>query len=241
MPRQPGSSLRREGYFWQAHRPLVCLAFTAPLLVLFQAATARYGTSLLAHRDLERILRYFGATAPYLPPLLVVTVLLVQHLVRKDKWEVSMLVLAAMAGEALLWTLPLVVMNVLTARLLPQVPLAAGVSGAFQDVAVAVGAGIYEEFIFRLVLISLVMLLFVDLLSLPRGTVAACAIIVAACLFSLYHFPAGLPSGEFLWGQFLFRALAGVYLGAVFVFRGFGLAVGTHAFFNLFVVFARMF
>ncbi len=240
MPRPSYLSARRERYFWQTHRPLVCLAFIAPLLILFQAGTAYYGTSLLAARDLRKILGHFGATAAYLPPLLIAVVLIVQHVVRNDKWEVSILVLAGMVGEALLWTLPLLVMNLLTNRLMPQAALAARASGLFENVLVGVGAGIYEEFIFRLVLVSLAMLLFVDVLDLPRGVVAGCAIVVAACLFSLYHFPGGLPEGPFPWGEFIFRAAAGAYLGAIFVFRGFALAVGTHAFFNLIVIFGRL-
>ena len=42
-----------------------------------------------------------------------------------------------------------------------------------QDILVALAAGIYEEFVFRLALITLAMALFVDLLALPKEAVAA--------------------------------------------------------------------
>ncbi len=233
------SALSPDSYFRQTHRPLMCLVFIAPMLLLFQAGAAYYGTSLLAPRDLGRLLRYFGAMAAYLPALLVVAVLMIQHLVKRDTWHLRPLVLVAMVGEALLWTIPLVVMNLLADRLMSQAAVEGSGSRLVQDILVAVGAGVYEEFIFRLALISLVMLLFVDVLALPKEAVAVCAVLVGALLFSLYHFPVGLPEGGFPWKTFLFRTLAGAYLGAVYVTRGFAITVGTHTFFNLVVILAN--
>ena len=69
------ASPQRETYRWQTHRPLNCLAFILPMLLVFQLAAALYGTSLLAPRDLGRLLKHFGATAAYLPPLFIVLVL----------------------------------------------------------------------------------------------------------------------------------------------------------------------
>ncbi len=230
---------RRDSYGQQTHRPLVCLAFIAPMLLVFHAGTAYYGSSLLAPRDLGRLLKYFGATAAYLPALLIVTVLIVQHLARKDPWELSPGVLAGVTAESVLWTVPLVAMSLLADRLVPQAAAAGETSHLIQDVLVALGAGIYEEFIFRLLLISLAMFLFVDLLALPKEAVAVCAVIVSGCLFSLYHFLGGLPEGDVAWKLFVFRTLAGVYLGGLFVGRGLAIAVGAHAFFNLFAVLAR--
>jgi membrane protease YdiL (CAAX protease family) len=240
MAKDPASgALSRDSYFRQTHRPLMCLVFIAPMLLVFQAGAAYYGTSLLAPRDLGRLLRYFGATAAYLPAMLVVAVLMIQHLVKRDSWELRPLVLVAMVGEALLWTIPMVVMNLLADRLMSQAAVEGNSFRLVQDVLVAVGAGVYEEFIFRLALISLAMLLFVDVLSLPKEAVAVCAVLVGALLFSLYHFPAGLPEGGFPWKSFLFRALAGAYLGGLYVTRGFAITVGTHAFFNLVVILAQ--
>ncbi|MCJ7544048.1 MAG: CPBP family intramembrane metalloprotease [Phycisphaerae bacterium] len=230
---------RRDSYARQTHRPLVCLAFIAPLLLLFHAGTAYYGSSLLAPRDLGRLLKYFGATAAYLPALLIVAVLLVQHLAKRDPWELAPVVVVGVTVESLLWTVPLVVMNLLADRLVPQAATAENASRLAQEVLVAMGAGIYEEFIFRLALISLALFLFVDLLALPKEAVAVCAVIVSGCLFSLYHFLGGVPEGEIAWKLFVFRTLAGVYLGGLFVTRGLAVAIGTHAFFNRFVVLAR--
>jgi membrane protease YdiL (CAAX protease family) len=231
----------RDNYAHQTHRPLVCLVFVAPLLLLFQAGAAYYGTSLLAPRDLGRLLQYFGATGAYLPALLIVAVLMIQHLVKRDRWAIRPGVPLVMVVEAILWTVPLVVANLLADRLMPQAAVSAETTRLIQDILKGLGAGIYEEFIFRLALISLAMLLFVDVLSLPKEAVAVCAVLVTACLFSLYHFPTGLPVESFPWKSFLFYALAGIYLGGVYVTRGFGIAVGTHAFYNLVIALLTQF
>jgi membrane protease YdiL (CAAX protease family) len=226
-------------YARQTHRPLVCLAFIAPMLLLFHAGTAYYGSTLLAPQHVERMLRYFGATTAYLPALLIVAVLILQHLARGDTWQLPPVVLAGVTLESLLWAVPLVVMNLLADRLLPYAATAGEAPRLVQDILVALGAGIYEEFVFRLALISLAMALFVDLLALPKEAVAVCAVIVSAFLFSLYHFLGGVPEGVLAWKLVVVRTLAGVYLGGLFVGRGLAIAIGAHAFFNLFVVLAR--
>jgi hypothetical protein len=235
---------RSDSYAWQTQRPLNCLVFVLPLLMFFQVGTIYYGTSLLAPRDLGRLLGYFGATAGYLPAVLIVAVLLAQHLARRDKWQVKALVQAGMFGESILWMIPLIVLDHTTRGPLIQAAVAeAGpAANVLQQVLVAVGAGVYEEFIFRLGMICLAMLIFVDVFELPKEAVAIGAVVVAACLFSLYHVAPDriAGGGGFPWGDFAFRAAAGAYLGAVFILRGFAVAVGTHTFFNLYVVYFHL-
>jgi len=105
-----------------------------------------------------------------------------------------------------------------------------------------VGAGIYEEFIFRMVLISLSLVVFVDVFDLHKDTVAIVSVIAAAIAFSLYHFSVKQIAelSTFPWYDFIFRAVAGVYLGSLYVFRGFGIAVGVHSIYNIYTVLYNM-
>ncbi|HUS90660.1 MAG TPA: CPBP family intramembrane glutamic endopeptidase [Phycisphaerae bacterium] len=224
-----------EGYVRQTQRPLTCLAFILLPLAAYHACTLRYGTDLLAPRDVARLLRYFGATANVLPPLMIVVVLLLQHVVHRHRWRVQPAVLAGMLAESALWVVPLFSLNYLTSRLLLAAGAAPHPAPWLQQVLQALGAGIYEEFIFRLVFLSLMLLLLVDLLELRRDLAAVGAVVLGAILFSLYHFSAGQLTGSapFPWGHFVFRTLAGIYLGGLYVCRGFGIAVGSHAFWNL--------
>ena len=242
MPKPSSSSVFwEEGYFHVTHRPLNCLVFILPPLAVYQLYAVRYGTQLLAPRDLARLLRYFGATAGFLPPLVIVVVLHGQHLVHKHPWKVHLGALVGMLAESAIWVLPVLGLSHLISPFLAgRLPAATGPSPTFtQNLVQGLGAGIYEEFIFRLVLLSVVMAILVDLLSVRKSTAAVVAILLGATLFSLYHFAreqfgGGVP---FPWGVFVFRMLAGVYLGGLYVCRGFGIAVGTPAVWNIGVSF----
>jgi hypothetical protein len=230
-------------YRYATHHPMNCLLFILPLLVFFQVGTAYYGTGLLAPQDLGRILKYFGATAPYLPAMLIVVVLLLQHISQRQSWHAEPKVFLGMFAESIIWMLPLVGLSFLSSRYPAwAVKLSPQNEQFLQQILVGVGAGIYEEFLFRLVFITLVMLLLVDVFGLKKEPVAIAGVLAGAVLFSLYHFSGGqldqYPS--FPWREFVFRAFAGLYLGWVFVFRGFAVAVGAHAFYDIYVVIASM-
>jgi len=109
---------------------------------------------------------------------------------------------------------------------------------ALLNIVTGIGAGIYEEFVFRLILISLLMLLLQDVLKFSYRTSIILAVFIAAVLFSAHHhfffLNGALLTGEaFSWPAFLFRTAAGLYFAAVFAIRGFGVTAGTHAFHNI--------
>lgn len=230
---------RRDEYQYQTLRALNNLLFIFPMLVLFQVATFFYGHHLLAPIHLNRLLEHFGAPAAHLPALLIVVTLLLQHLLHHDPWEVRPYVLAGMFGESMLWATPLIGMVLLTHRAIPFQAVMTGSSQVdywLQHLMLAVGAGIYEEFLFRLIAISIILLVFVDIFELKRDPVTVAAVLISAVAFSLYHLSQDqlTNSSQFPWGPFIFRAMAGVYLGGLFIFRGYGIAVGAHVFYNLY-------
>jgi len=118
--------------------------------------------------------------------------------------------------------------------------------GVMADIVTGIGAGIYEELIFRLVLICLLMILFNDLLRLSYSNSIVFSILVSAALFSAYHhidfFSWQLyPIGSFNWAEFSFRTVAGVYFAVVFAIRGFGITAGTHIFYDIFATLLNSF
>ena len=106
------------------------------------------------------------------------------------------------------------------------------------NIVTGIGAGIYEEFVFRLILICLLMLLLQDFLNISWQGSIFLSISIAALLFSAHHhiffvdgrFQTGEP---FSISKFIFRTLAGVYFAVLFAIRGFGITAGTHAFYNI--------
>lgn len=241
MARRRRSSLHRiETYSDQTQRPLNSLWFVLPVLLTFHIGTQFYGTRLMAPRDIASLLRYFGADAWwFLPGVAVVFVLLLQHAFQRRRYTWRPKVFLGMLVESLLEIIPLISLNHLTGMVAAQLAAGAAQPGdLFEHVLIALGAGLYEEFIFRLVFINVALLVLVDLLGVQQRIGAPIAVVLGATLFSMYHFGAG--ENSFAWVPFVFRTLAGCYLGAIFVFRGFGIAVGTHVFWNLYTMLYRL-
>lgn len=97
------------------------------------------------------------------------------------------------------------------------------------DLVGSLGAGIFEELLFRLGLMSLLAWLFLRVArdwSMPRWTAGAAAVLLSALVFAWFHHLCGEP---FERSRFLFRTAAGVLLGLLMWFRGFGVCVYTHA------------
>lgn len=110
------------------------------------------------------------------------------------------------------------------------------------DTVAGIGAGIYEELVFRLILICVLMLLFQDVLRFEHKISIVFSVLISAALFSAHHhidFITGRlnTSDPFNFTKFVFRALAGVYFAVLFAIRGFGITAGTHGFYNILAVF----
>lgn len=106
------------------------------------------------------------------------------------------------------------------------------------NIVTGIGAGIYEELIFRLILICLLMILFQDFLRLSRKHSIMLAVLISAALFSAHHHIIFLDgrfgqSAAFNWLEFGFRTLAGIYFAVLFAVRGFAVTAGTHAFYDI--------
>jgi hypothetical protein len=109
------------------------------------------------------------------------------------------------------------------------------------NIITGIGAGIYEELVFRLILICLLMMLLQDVLRLDHKNSIVLSVLISASLFSAHHhidFFSGRPNviDPFNWTRFAFRTLAGIYFAILFAIRGFGITAGTHAFYNIIAV-----
>lgn len=99
--------------------------------------------------------------------------------------------------------------------------------------ALSVGAGLYEELVFRVLLVGgmfWVMTLFLEKRKVAYGLAA----VIGALIFSAAHYigPLGDP---FEMPSFTFRAFFGLALNGIFLLRGFAAAAWTHALYDIFV------
>src|SRR3972149_930631 len=106
------------------------------------------------------------------------------------------------------------------------------------DIVTGIGAGIYEELIFRLILICALMLLFQDILRFNHNNSIILSVFVSAALFRAHHhivFVNGQlsASAPFNWTEFGFRTVAGSYFAVLFAIRGFAITAGTHTFYDI--------
>jgi len=100
--------------------------------------------------------------------------------------------------------------------------------------ALSVGAGLYEELFFRVLLVGGLALLFRPFFETTSAGYLLAALLGAA-LFSLAHYvgPLGDP---FALPSFTFRFAFGLALNVLFLWRGFGVAAWTHALYDVMVV-----
>ncbi|MBM4088622.1 MAG: CPBP family intramembrane metalloprotease [Planctomycetes bacterium] len=97
------------------------------------------------------------------------------------------------------------------------------------------GAGIYEELLFRLILVPGVAGL-LHWFGLGWRASLVWSIVATSLLFSAAHYQFFSPGGyAFDWNTFAFRFVAGLYFAVLFVTRGFGITTASHAFYNILV------
>ncbi|MFQ5414244.1 MAG: CPBP family intramembrane glutamic endopeptidase [Phycisphaerae bacterium] len=207
--------------------PLEALVFLLPLIVLYEVVSRAGGQRVIANDLIQLFFDLFGRLGGgWAPPLTVVVMLLATQLASRQRWRVRVSRVLLMYAEAAVLAVPLIVLS-------RRLPLGSVLHAAsLQDVALSVGAGVYEELVFRLVFITVVMMIGTDVLHLPRGWVTVAAIVLSSIVFAAHHHPP-LGSDPFTAGKFAFRTLAGAYLAVVFWFRGYGPAAGCHAAYNI--------
>lgn len=239
---QLGLDVGRTNEYWsQTRRPLACLVFLLPLLLAYELGVVWLGgpqpDAIRNGADfwMRDWLMQAGLGHALLLPGLVVGVLLAWHYVARHRWRVSWETLLGMLSESLLFAFLLIVLGQLGDLLFRTAGLPPAGVGA-DEAARAVtylGAGVYEEVLFRLCLLPACYGLF-RLSRLPATSAAVLAILATSLLFSLAHHIG--PDGESLrLFPFAFRVLAGVFFAVLFVLRGFGIAVGCHAAYDLLV------
>ena len=227
-----------DDYWSQSRQPLTSLAFTAPLLLIYEAGPLCLGPDALrngAEYWLRSLLGMLGFSQYFILPILIVGILLGwQHLLRQP-WRVSRQVLYGMGCECAILAVGLWFFWKIEHFALHAIATTASlnVKGTLGQISSYFGAGIYEELLFRLILLNLAIGLLAWLHASRSASVIG-GIAITSLLFSAAHY-IGPHGDEFLWITFVFRFTAGVLFAVLFRYRGFGIAAGTHAFYDVLV------
>lgn len=225
--------------YWAISRtPLTSLVFSLPLVLAYEG-----GVLLLGHGSprngadvwLRQLLDGLGFGAYFLLPILMVVGLLAWHHVAHDRWHFSAGILLGMAAESLLWAFLLIGIARLQESLWPlAVEQGHGpMMGLLARFVGFCGAGLYEEVLFRLLMLPAVIWL-LERWGQTRLSAAISGMVLTSLLFSGAHYVGPLGDTFSLY-SFTFRTLAGLFFSLVFLARGFGIVAGAHAAYDLLV------
>jgi hypothetical protein len=233
-------------YLPATRHPWPCLLFVLPMLIAYEACVVLFGgTHPEALRNgadnwLRGCFDAIGLKHFWIPPLILIVVFaLWSYLKRAEKAGDLVGTLAGMGIESVTFALGLWGVSRALAPLMKSVGVELDVAATeaqptgLQHVIPYIGAGIYEEALFRLVLFSVFMWMFrrMELAGLLSFALAAVA---SATLFATAHI-IGQNGEQYSNYKFVFRLVAGLYFAALFQYRGFGIAVGAHSCYNLMV------
>jgi len=239
-----------KAYLEESHTPLTGLIFSLPLFLLYHVGV--WWISEFKHIPwangadvfIAWALHLMGIGGPLISLTVVVATLLFAQQLQGRRWRLPRPgTLTLMSCECLIFALP----PFLLGKLVHQVLLSAGSEGELPflvNIILSLGAGVYEEFLFRFLLMGALFALFRWLWDLRDTRLYVTVVLTQAVLFALFHhLPGGgetldwayVTSGHFL-RAFAFRTLAGVYFAYLYQERGFGIAVGSHAFYDVIAV-----
>ncbi len=235
---EPSPEAGGIGPYWNRSRePLQILVFILPLVAIYEIGllvAARGGwpqPRLLAYRKVEEAFEAMGlATAgSALPAVLVVVAILAWQILSRRSWRVHWPTTLVMAAESLALAVPLI----LFATLLSNGAVSAQIAeshapGVAGRLVMSVGAGLYEEFLFRWITIATIHALLVDGLRVGDRTATGIAVVVSSGLFMIAH---GATSPAYM----VFYFGSGVFFSIVYVMREFGVAAGTHVAYDVLV------
>ena len=228
----------------------VNLLFLMPWLLIYQLALtfSRSPVDNAAAAWVRALAALLGPRGSMLATLLVAIALGAVVYVRareatRDRGIFGGMLLEGLCYGALLGTIA----NVLATQL-PMgrvVPLAhdtagtwVGLKSGVRELGLAVGAGIFEELLFRGVLLAGLYALCRHAIGTDRISAGLLSVLVSAYLFSDYHHW-GLTGEPYDAHVFAFRFHAGILLGAVFLTRGLGIAAFAHGFYDVLVMVGR--
>lgn len=224
-----------ERYWVESRQPLASLAFLAPLLIAYEAGVL-LGVQNGADAFMRWLLGAMGFGQHFLLPFLMVCALLGWHHLSHDPWRLSAGVISGMAVECVMLGVGLRLLALVQHMLFQAFsgPVIASISDGLKYAVGFLGAGIYEELLFRLILMSLLAWALRRMGTTRRASLAM-AILANSLIFAVAHYVGGNEAFAWLDFVFVFRFLAGVFFSVLFVFRGFGIAAGSHAAYDILV------
>lgn len=252
--------------YWEASRaPRYSVIFALPLLLVYEAMAAflppgrgpelRNGADVLLWEFFLTVAGRQYAPLVFGLTLIGFSVWFVGRDLHTTRTPLRGGYFLGMVGESLVLALCFgSVVGTLTAHLVPAATqpaatatvmaiMAPAGAGALADaptatrVMLSLGAGLYEELLFRVILVSGAAFIGRRLFGWRPWVAGLVAVMVSAVIFAAFHYVG--PYGDPLrLDSFVFRLVGGIAFSVLYVSRGFGITAWTHALYDLLVLVA---
>jgi membrane protease YdiL (CAAX protease family) len=227
-------SFRIKGYRKETRKPIYSAALILPFLCIYHFGTLALNTTSINGADalIIRILSMLSVHSMFSSALVLLFAFTIWQLRTRASWKINFRMLFFTLLESICFALFLMVSFgwISNHAIMATVAKAKG----FTSLVLYCGAGIYEELLFRGLLLGLLIALFSKGFHLKRARAAVTASILGALIFAAFHY-IGASSDAFSVWSFVQRFTAGLYFSVLFVTRGFGVTAASHAIYDILV------
>ena len=213
--------------------------FIMPLLVIYEMGIVMYGSPIKNTADviIKTPLTLFGRNSSLIFNSIVIVSLLASIFFIEKEYALSVMIFLWMSLESIGYALLLGYgVGFIVYKVFFTHPLANPfLSDRWLGIILSIGAGVYEEIVFRLLLVTVLYFIFTKLLKIKKPLSAIASVLIGALIFATVHYIGPLKD-SFTYASFTFRLLAGLVLSAIFMFRGLGVVVYSHAIYDVLTV-----
>jgi membrane protease YdiL (CAAX protease family) len=223
-----------KGYFKETRRPVYSAALILPFLCIYHAGTLILHTTYINGADalIIRILSSFTVHSMFGSALVLAACFAIWQLRTRASWKIKSSMFLICYLESICFALLLLFAFGWLSTHLSMA--AVEKKRSIANLVLYCGAGIYEELVFRGFLLGILIVIFHRLFPKGRWRADVSAAILAALLFSIFHYIG--PAGDaFTLSGFMQRMAGGLYFSILFLKRGFGITAASHAIYDIFV------
>lgn len=232
-----------QKYFSNTHNLLYSFLLSVPLFLIYEALI------LISQPNAEQIVRisvdvwmkslfsWAGVNAVSVSLLIMLLLgLFILYKERERLKELKFSYFPIMLAECLLYAIVVALISNALVSLIFNISASDTLNSLsyLQKLALSLGAGLYEELFFRVILVTVLILIFNKVFPKKWASVVA-AVTLSALLFSAVHYIGSLGDA-FTLSSFLYRFLFGLLLNGIYITRGFGVAAWTHALYDVLVI-----
>ena len=207
------------------------------MVVLYEIFIVWGGPGIIIRNAPEAWLRltlnFFGVSHYYISFLMVTVFILALPVFYRSDLMVEKKIFPIMIIESIIWG---VFSGIFIQMLIANLFFASGgmTNSIVRNIGLAIGAGLYEELFFRVILTTSLVWIFLRIIKVKWISISI-AVVVASFLFSLVHY-IGNAADVFELYSFLFRFFAGMWFTTLYALRGFAVVCMTHAFYDIMVL-----